>query len=92
MAQSRKRRGRSSQQRRAGRGRDEPAGQVGRRPSNPLFLFVVGVAWVLCGIVAFFALTASWKLVPAIVFAGIGLLWMRGAVTAAQRQTRGSSS
>jgi len=91
MAQSRKRRRRPSSSGRTGRGRDEQPGQVGRRPSSPGFLFVVGVAWVLCGIVAFFALTASWKLVPAIFFAGLGLLWIRGAVTAAQRQTRGSS-
>jgi hypothetical protein len=76
--------------RRAGRDADAP-GQVGRRPSSPLFLLVVGVGWVACGIVAFVALTASWKLVPAIFFVGVGALWIRGAVTAAARQTRGST-
>ena len=76
--------------RRAGRDADTP-GQVGRRPSSPLFLLIVGVGWVACGIVAFVALTASWKLVPAIFFVGVGALWIRGAVTAAARQSGGST-
>jgi Flp pilus assembly protein TadB len=92
MAQSRKRRGRSSPPARGRRstGRDENPGQVGRRPSSPVFLLVVGVAWVACGVVAFLVMTASWKLVPAIFFVGVGLFWIRGAVTAAARQTRDS--
>ncbi|HEY6318787.1 MAG TPA: hypothetical protein VI462_12990 [Acidimicrobiia bacterium] len=91
MAQSRKRRGRSSQPARSGRKGDENPGQVGRQPRSPLFLFVVGVAWVICGIVAYVTLKANWKLVPAIFFVGVGVLWIRGAVTAAARQSRGST-
>ena len=55
-----------------------------------MFLLAVGVSWVVCGVVAFLVMTASWKLVPAIFFVGIGLFWIRGAVTAAARQTRDS--
>jgi len=52
---------------------------------------LIGVAWVGCGIVAFVTFTVSWKLIPAVVFVGIGLLWIRGAVNAAVRQDRDSS-
>ena len=70
-----------------------PPGQVGRRPSGPGFLFLVGVMWIGCGVVALVALTASWKFIPAVVFIGLGFLWLRGAATAINRQeARGSSS
>jgi hypothetical protein len=42
---------------------------------------MVGVAWVAAGIYALFALTASWKLIPAIVFIGVGLFFIRGAAS-----------
>jgi hypothetical protein len=55
-------------------------------------LFLVGVTWIVCGVVAFLALTASWKIVVSIVFIGIGLFWLRGAVTAvARREAHGPS-
>jgi hypothetical protein len=46
----------------------------------------VGLAWIICGIVALVALSASWKLVPGILFIGIGLFWLRGAVTTVARR------
>lgn len=65
---------------------------VGRRPSSPGFLAVVGVAWIACGLVELFALTASWRIAAAVVFFGIGLLFLRGASAAVLRraQTRGT--
>ena len=72
---------------------ETPPGQVGRRPSNPGFLMVVGLVWVAAGIYALFALTASWKLIPAIVFIGVGLFFIRGAaatyVRHDERETKG---
>jgi hypothetical protein len=49
-------------------------------------LLAVGVVWILCGVYALFGLNASWKLIPGVVFIGVGLLWLRGAVTAGARQ------
>ena len=68
--------------------RSDRPGQVGRRPSSPTFLLAVGIVWILCGVYALVALNASWKLVPGVVFIGVGLLWLRGAVTAGARQDR----
>jgi hypothetical protein len=59
--------------------------QVGRRPSRPGFLALVGIMWIAVGIVEFVALHASWRFVPGIVFVGIGILFLRGAATAAAR-------
>ena len=42
--------------------------------------------WVGAGVVALIALTASWKLVPGIVFIGIGLLYLRGAAATVVRR------
>lgn len=45
--------------------------------------------WIACGIVALTALSISWKVVPGIVFIGIGLLFLRGAAaTVARREER----
>jgi hypothetical protein len=44
--------------------------------------------WIACGIVALVGLSASWKLVPGIVFIGIGLLFLRGAATTAARRSQ----
>ena len=61
--------------------------QVGRRPSPPALLFVVSLSWIATGIVALVALTASWKLIPGIVFIGIGLMYLRGALTTVARRS-----
>jgi hypothetical protein len=63
--------------------------QVGRRPSPPALLFVVAAMWITTGIVAIVALSASWKLVPGIVFIGIGLMYLRGALTTVARRSDG---
>jgi hypothetical protein len=62
--------------------------QVGRRPSNPLFLMLVGVMWVVVGIVALFGLHAGWRFVPAIVFVGIGLYFVRSSSATILRRER----
>ena len=68
----------------AGGGRQKP-GQgdgppvVGKRPSNPGFLLVVGVMWLAAAVIAEVGLHSSWKLIIVVVFAGIGLLYLRGA-------------
>jgi hypothetical protein len=61
---------------------------VGKRPSPPANLILIGLAWVACGVVAFASLSASWKIIPGVVFIGIGLLFLRGGFTAAARQER----
>ncbi len=67
--------------------------QVGRRPSSPRFLALVGVMWVGVGVVIFLTMSWSWRLVPAIVAAGVGFLFLRGAARAVirhdERQTGG---
>jgi len=42
--------------------------------------------WIGAGVVALVSLTASWKLVPGIVFIGIGLLFLRGAAATVVRR------
>jgi hypothetical protein len=61
--------------------------QVGRRPSNPGFLALLGVVWIACGIVALVRLTAGWKVVPGIFFIGVGLFFLRGAAATIVRRT-----
>ncbi len=60
-------------------------GQVGKRPSSPVFLFVVALVWIACGIAAFFLFSASWRIVVGVVFIGIGLFWLRGAMATIAR-------
>lgn len=62
-----------------------PTPQVGRRPSRPALLFVIAAAWIGCGVVALFALTATWKYIPGVVFIGIGLFYLRGALATVAR-------
>ena len=61
-------------------------GQVGRRPSPPALLFAIAASWIGVGIVALVELSASWKLIPAIVFIGIGMMYLRGALTTVVRR------
>jgi hypothetical protein len=63
----------------------KPMGQVGKRPSRPGFLAAVGVAWIVCGIAAFFIFEASWRIVVGVVFIGVGLYWLRGAFATVTR-------
>jgi hypothetical protein len=63
-------------------------GQVGKRPSQPGFLLLLGIVWIACGIFALAKLHASWRLIPGIVFIGIGLLFVRGAATTVVRRSK----
>jgi hypothetical protein len=45
--------------------------------------------WFAVAIFAFFGLHASWKLIPVVCFAGIGLLYLRGAAGAYLRRPTG---
>ena len=56
---------------------DEPV-QVGRKPSSAGFLLLVSVMWVAVGIIVLFTRHTTWKIVPGIVFIGIGLMFFRG--------------
>jgi hypothetical protein len=47
---------------------------------------VVGLMWVASGVVALTSLTASWKIIPGVVFIGIGLFFIRGAATSVVRR------
>jgi hypothetical protein len=62
-----------------------PTPQVGRRPSSPFFLFAVAGMWIIVGVVIWMTFSATWKLVPAVVSIGVGLLFLRGAVTTVNR-------
>ena len=42
--------------------------------------------WIVVGVVELFALDASWRFVPAIVFVGIGLFFVRGAAVSVTRR------
>jgi hypothetical protein len=45
--------------------------------------------WIVVGVIELFALSASWRFVPGILFIGIGVLFLRGAaVTFARREDR----
>jgi hypothetical protein len=63
-----------------------PLLQPGRRPSSPGLLLFVAVMWIGAGVVDLVALSASWKLVPGIVFIGLGLLYLRGAAATVARR------
>ena len=88
-----------AQQKRTGAAKDggsgkQPSGppRVGRRPSSPTFLLAVAVAWLAASVFAFFGLHAGWKLIPTICFAGVGLLYLRGAAGAYLRRPGPSAS
>jgi len=49
-------------------------------------LLLIALAWIGCGIVALAYLSASWKLVPGVVFIGVGLLFLRGAAATVSRR------
>ena len=70
-------------------GTDAAAAQVGRRPSNPGFLVLLAIVWIVVGVVLMLTLDAGWKFIPGIVSIGIGLLFLRGAAaTVVRRQQR----
>jgi hypothetical protein len=54
--------------------------QIGRRPSPPWFLALIALLWVVVGIVVWVRLDAAWKLIPTVVFIGIGAFYLRGAL------------
>jgi len=63
--------------------------QVGRRPSSPVYLAVVGALWVGVGIIEIVTLKAGWRIAVGIVFMGIGLFFIRGAaMTVIRRDER----
>jgi hypothetical protein len=51
---------------------------------------VVGLMWVAAGVIALFLMTASWRFVPAVAFAGVGLYFVRGASAKILRHERRS--
>ena len=59
---------------------------VGRRPSNPGFLLLIGVVWVVCGVIALVGLSAAWKLIPGVFFIVVGLFFIRGAAATVVRR------
>jgi hypothetical protein len=69
-----------------GQARGPTPGRPGRRPSSPGFLLAVALVWIACGVAALVTLHASWKLVPGIVFIGVGLLFLRGAAATVVRR------
>jgi hypothetical protein len=65
---------------------------IGRRPSSPGFLALVAVMWIAVGVIMFLTLSTGWKLIPAIVAFGIGVLFLRGAGSTVLRRERRRSS
>jgi hypothetical protein len=64
---------------------------IGRRPSSPGFLALVAVMWMAVGVILFFTLTTGWRLIPAILAFGIGVLFLRGAASTVVRRDRRQS-
>jgi Flp pilus assembly protein TadB len=64
----------------------KPLGQVGRRPSSPIKLFVFFGVYLACGVAAFFVLKGTVSVIVGVVMIGISLFWLRGASTAVLRQ------
>jgi hypothetical protein len=65
--------------------------QVGKRPSSPYFLLLVGFAWVAVGIIIMAVATFSWRFAIGIVAIGVGLFFLRGAgATVVRREQRRS--
>lgn len=54
-------------------------GQANRRRAAPGFHLTVGLLWLAAGVVELVGVHAAWRVAPAIVFVGIGLLFVRGA-------------
>lgn len=77
---------------RRGPGDDKPPVSIGRRPSSAGFLAVVAVMWMAVGVILFLTLTTSWRLVPAILAFGIGVLFLRGAGSTVLRRERRRST
>jgi hypothetical protein len=44
--------------------------------------------WLAVGVVVVATVSTSWKLIPAVVSFGIGLMFLRGAVTTMARRER----
>jgi len=67
----------------------EPTPQIGRRPSRPGMLFLIAAMWIACGVISLVVLKATWKYIPGVVFIGIGLFYLRGALgTVARHEER----
>jgi hypothetical protein len=62
--------------------------QVGRRPSSPLLLLIVGLFWIAAGLVVLFQMQAGWRFVPAVVAVGVGLYFIRGSSATVLRRVR----
>jgi hypothetical protein len=63
-------------------------GQVGRRPPNPFVPMLAGIMWIVVGIIVLTTFTAGWRFVVGAVSIGVGLLFVRGALTALARRDR----
>jgi hypothetical protein len=46
----------------------------------------VAVAWIMAGLYALVELRVGWRLVPGVVFCGVGMLYLRGALTSLARR------
>jgi hypothetical protein len=63
--------------------------KVGRRPPQPIVPIASGLMWIGVGVVAFVSFSSGFKFVVGIFAVGVGLLFLRGGLTAAlvrQRQ------
>lgn len=70
----------------------KPPVTIGRRPSSAGFLAMVAVMWMAVGVVLFLTLTTGWRLIPAILAFGIGVLFLRGAGSTVLRRERRRST
>ena len=71
---------------RANRSTPDDTAQVGRRPSPTWFLAVIAVLWLGAAAVVALKVDAAWKIVPAVVFAGVGLFYLRAAMQTVVRR------
>jgi hypothetical protein len=79
----------SKKSRRALPAKAAPTPQIGRRPSSPAYLGVIGLMWIAVGVVDIVLLKVGWRIVVGVVSMGIGLFFLRGAaMTIVRREER----
>jgi hypothetical protein len=50
---------------------------------------LIAALWLACGVLVATKLDASWRLVPTIVFIGVGLFYLRAGLQTVVRRERG---
>ena len=60
--------------------------RAARKPAPPWFLVLIGVLWIAVGFVIALRVEGSWRILPALVFAVVGVAYLRAALNATMRR------